>query len=286
MAADSRRQTQDCVTRLRETVGARTDTRPQRIKKDNEAIDKLQACFNESMNPLTDGGGKLRNIKTGLEVSEQVEKYMIHIRSNGSQARNCFVSECINDHNRFEAPRKKVKISNFASDTLEKSSSKTASQVAAGSRDLFGRLLYLSVENKIDVEKVFAYPLTPCPLSICHLDGSLLKTDKSKLFRMIESTITSIKPPYVDISVIDGGMLLQNLQTLPPNLPSTYRGLARSILVKACATPQNRIDLLFDSYKIPNLKTFQRRERQFYQSNFDFRSTAKETFRFLQSSKV
>ena len=109
------------TTGLKETVGARTDTRPQCIKKDNEAIDKLKACFNESMNPFTDGGGKLRNIKTGLEVSEQVEKYMINIR------RNCFVSECMNDHNRFEAPLKKVKISNFASDTLEKSSSKTAS---------------------------------------------------------------------------------------------------------------------------------------------------------------
>ena len=41
-------------------------------------------------------------------------------------------------------------------------------------RDLFGRLLGISLNEKIDIKKVLTFPLTPVPLSLCHIDGTIL----------------------------------------------------------------------------------------------------------------
>lgn len=44
-------------------------------------------------------------------------------------------------------------------------------------RDLFGRMLAISINENTDIEKILTYPLTPVPMSMCHLDGSIFKTD-------------------------------------------------------------------------------------------------------------
>ncbi|KAK2140160.1 hypothetical protein LSH36_1459g00001 [Paralvinella palmiformis] len=38
-----------------------------------------------------------------------------------------------------------------------------------GIRNLFGRLLYISTLERIDIEKVFKYLLTPMPLELSHI---------------------------------------------------------------------------------------------------------------------
>ncbi|GFX11449.1 hypothetical protein TNCV_2818831 [Trichonephila clavipes] len=53
-------------------------------------------------------------------------------------------------------------------------------------RDLFGRLLGISMTNKVDIEKVLGFPLTPIPTSMCHADGSICKTDKAQLIKVLE----------------------------------------------------------------------------------------------------
>jgi hypothetical protein len=58
-------------------------------------------------------------------------------------------------------------------------------------RDLFGRLLYLAAVQKWDIEKVIRNPLTPVPLSLCQIGGTMNKTDKSKLMHKLEEYQTS-----------------------------------------------------------------------------------------------
>ena len=48
-------------------------------------------------------------------------------------------------------------------------------------RDLFGSILFLALQKKVDMEAVLKYPLTPVPLSLCHADGTLHKTPRTKL---------------------------------------------------------------------------------------------------------
>ena len=48
-------------------------------------------------------------------------------------------------------------------------------------RDYFGSILFLALQRKIYMLEVLSFPLTPTPLSLSHADGTMLKTQKSKL---------------------------------------------------------------------------------------------------------
>ncbi|GFS64407.1 uncharacterized protein TNCV_3955781 [Trichonephila clavipes] len=63
-------------------------------------------------------------------------------------------------------------------------------------RDLFGRLLGISMTNKVDIEKVLRFPLTSIPTSMCHTGGSICKTDKAQLIKVFEK---KFKLPRIDI---------------------------------------------------------------------------------------
>ena len=95
-------------------------------------------------------------------------------------------------------------------------------------RDLFGRLLYLAVRLDLDLKDILSYPLSPVPLSLAHVDGTLHKTDKSKLLKKLEVRVSSEKPSEVHVSVIDGMFLIRSLV----NLPSTYGEIASVLPTK------------------------------------------------------
>ena len=46
--------------------------------------------------------------------------------------------------------------------------------------------------KKVDMGEVLKYPLTPIPLSLCHVDGTMLNTPKSKLLQYMESQVETI----------------------------------------------------------------------------------------------
>ena len=43
-------------------------------------------------------------------------------------------------------------------------------------RNLFGSILYLAPQRKIDMGEVLTYPLTSVPRSLCHIDSKMNKT--------------------------------------------------------------------------------------------------------------
>ena len=54
---------------------------------------------------------------------------------------------------------------------------------------IFGSILFLSLQHKIDMEEVLSYPFTPIPLSLCHVDGLKQTTSKVKILYELESRI-------------------------------------------------------------------------------------------------
>ena len=92
-------------------------------------------------------------------------------------------------------------------------------------RDLFGSILFLALQRKIDMAEVLSFPLTPTPLSLSHADGTMLKTQKSKLMEELESRIFSEKPNHVDVIIIDAMFFLH----LWKDLPATFGTIANTL---------------------------------------------------------
>ena len=60
------------------------------------------------------------------------------------------------------------------------------------------------MEKRIDIAEILKYPLTPVPLSMCHIDGTMASTQKD-----------AIVPPYIDFSVLDGMCFLRTIGEFP-----------------------------------------------------------------------
>ena len=128
-------------------------------------------------------------------------------------------------------------------------------------RDLFGSILFLALQRKIDMAEVLSFPLTPTPLSLSHADGTMLKTQKSKLMEELESRIFSEKPNHVDVIIIDAMFFLH----LWKDLPATFGTIARFLLIKAFAQKGNNIHLVFDKVVSPSVKDCECDSRLGYQ---------------------
>ena len=156
-----------------------------------------------------------------------------------------------------------------------------------GTRDLFGRLLYLAATNEIDLEMVFEYPLTPMPLSLAHIDGSINKTDKAKLMHKLEEKVESDKPPTVDACVIVAMFLIRTLT----NVPATFGQLAILILNKVLDYAA-RVDFVCDRYESPSIKGIEHELHGSHQAEAEFNITGPDqklssnfsTFKQIQNS--
>ena len=108
----------------------------------------------------------------------------------------------------------------------------------------------LSTVQNIDLDTVFAYPLTPVPLSLAHVNSSINKTDKSKLFQKLEGMVDSTCPPeLVDVVIVDAMFLFHTLL----NLPAIYGEIAQIILSRLCEM-HHRINLVCDTHQTPSIK--------------------------------
>ena len=50
------------------------------------------------------------------------------------------------------------------------------------------------MQQKIDMAEVLKYPLTPVPLCLSHVDGSVNSTPKSNLLNYIDSQFVTVPP--------------------------------------------------------------------------------------------
>ncbi|CAG9773592.1 unnamed protein product [Ceutorhynchus assimilis] len=185
------------------------DLEPNRIKKSTLQLQQFINGIEKNLNPFTTDleSELLYNISSGEAVAESIRDCLLNVESIGSTLRQSFIAECAVDKSRFELAIKRNKMYTFT-DSMKKKKVTVAGKVqeVRKQRDLFGRLLGLSFEQQINIEKVFTYPLTPVPLSLCHIDGNICKTNKSILMKCLEQKIESEKPERIDAVIIDGSI--------------------------------------------------------------------------------
>ena len=107
-----------------------------------------------------------------------MEKYILTLFKCGEEKRDVFLSECSSTSERFIKSIRKTTNATFASNNFErKIKSKKAAelQVTKRTRELFGRLFYLSATNGIDLKSALSFPSLP----------DVLHTQREQLEKMI-----------------------------------------------------------------------------------------------------
>ena len=87
--------------------------------------------------------------------------------------------------------------------------------------------IMITKEHGIDLESILAYPITEFPQSIASADGTMAKTDKSKLANKLEKyqqCLTREQLLEITASLIDGGAFLYSAPGNTLRIP-TYADL-------------------------------------------------------------
>ena len=236
------------------------DLKPYKIKKDNIGVNKILDLVGETMNPFDSTIEKkhLYNTATGKSVKKETLEFLLSIKETGNQIRESFTKECRDDPKRFEQPINRRKLITFRTENGKKISSKDGKLVAACMvRDIFGSVLRLSLENSIGMAEVLRYPLTPLPLSISHVDGTMLKAPKSTLLKYLEAKVKSDPPTSIDVTIIDA-MFFMHLQV---NLPDTFGGVAKYLLTSLMKFDGKEIHFVTEKWVSPSIKDCERDNR-------------------------
>ena len=210
------------------------ELKQSRIEKDKSDLLKLIDTAKGTMNPFNFNLDKntLYNIGTGKGASTETSDFLLNYKKIGETAKEQFIQEVISSLERFEQPIKRQKVRTFASDLGVKKLTSKDNKIKAVTmmKDLFGSILCMSIERDIDLKVIFSYPLTPVPLSLGHLDGTIHKTPKAALLGHLEKFAVSEKLNKKSATIVDA-MFYLRLQT---NLPETFGGVSRHIFKALC----------------------------------------------------
>ncbi|GFW80337.1 hypothetical protein TNCV_2944701 [Trichonephila clavipes] len=202
---------------------------------------------------------QLINISSERAVLPPVEAFLLNIEKNGDYQRKTFFSECLSDINRFEKLIKKISIDNFSKDYEKKRKVKVGGKIQEIKiqRDLFGRMLGISMDYNVDISNILSYPITSVPLSMCHLDGTICKTNKSDLMKCLEKEVQHEQRHHIDVLIIDGLFLLHTMK----NVPKTFGNISKKLLQMVTHLKASRIDVIFDQYFTPSIKDYEYSQR-------------------------
>ncbi|GBP70315.1 hypothetical protein EVAR_52334_1 [Eumeta japonica] len=128
-----------------------SELKSSRIRKSHQQVEKFTRTLQQYMNPFDNSldADKLYNITTGEAAAQNTTDFLLNVESRGETLRDNFITEVIERHARFQEPIKKNPVFTF-------STVKEKKKVVLGGkvqelrlqRDLFGRLLALSLEKK------------------------------------------------------------------------------------------------------------------------------------------
>ena len=131
---------------------------------------------------------------------------------------------------------------------------------AKGTRDMFGRLLFLKVFQRFS--KVFSCPLLPDPPCFANPDGSLRQSPKSKVIHFLKNGLRTTPPEQVRVFIADG-MFLVHIYIANC---STYGDLVRKLISSLMNSTTERVDLCFDVFESLGIKDIEHKERGYSES--------------------
>jgi len=200
------------------------------------------------------------SLSSGITATDEVQKDLLDAKNVGQSCLQRFVKDRIeSDDVGFYNVLKKNKLRTF--DVKKKTSTmKVNGQKIAirADRETFARLLSIQQKRNVDLREVMRYELCVLPLSLANYDGTLRKTQKSKLFKHLESVIPETEEIQTDCPNIFDGMVL--LQKLPPTL-ATFGNLSDYLLKKILSGGSRVAFFVTDFYLENSVKSMERDRR-------------------------
>jgi len=232
-----------------------------RRKTDEKAVAEIESLIEGWNNPFTEGK-PLVSLSTASQAPADVKDDLMNAKQVGEEAYKLFKEE------RLEAatPKKKFhdkiklkKLKTFTS-LCNKKKVKTdgRTMILKADRSLFGRIIILGQNRKIEIRELLQYSLGPMPWSLATPEGLPRKTNKATLANHLQKDVQLADSlPRNSASIIDGMSLVQKLAV---GGQTTFRMIASSLLSMALReSPQSkRIDIVFDTYREISIKNAER----------------------------
>lgn len=254
------------------SVATHKESSANRITRDEQDIQKLMNCFTSGLmtNPFSeDAGEELLNFATGVVLPTDIAENLIESTEKGCEQMDTFVKKRLDtSEESFWDPIPNLNIKTFST-TTKKTKIKTASDkfiTVSADRDLFGRLLIVSNARKVNLKEVLSYELSTVPFALAHQDGSLRKTAKSVLAKLLEKQV-EVLPRLLSssletISIIDGMAMVQMLKSAGAG---TFGELATkyftSITAPLSQSNCDEVHIIFDQYWETSIKGGERQRR-------------------------
>ena len=170
------------------------ELKSHRMNKNCQDLEKLINGIAETMNPFSGLIDKnyLFNIVTGKATQKKTATFLLDIMETGRKTRDQVIEDSVKDSGRFSRSIKRQKIENYATQAGRfKVTRVSDKKLVTVTRDLIGSILFHILQAKVDMGEVLRYLLILVPLSLCHHDGTMQNTPKSKLLVALENRINS-----------------------------------------------------------------------------------------------
>ncbi len=235
-----------------------------RIKKDEEAVRSIvDKLLNVVVNPFKESQ-ELVSLTSGVVAPENIQNDLLKAKQVGENSvnetiKNRLLSLNVNLHD----PMPKHNLGTFSKLTESKTKSKKDQRIIElkADRNLFARLLVIAKQRNIDLDDVLTYELGPFPWSISAVFGTMQKTTKSLLSKVVlkEGDFLLQAAPPNSAYLID---MMAFIQRSARGTPKTFGGLADKFLRDLTSIDSKRIDLVCDRYPEISIKSDERESRK------------------------
>lgn len=214
-------------------------------------------CIKEAINPFDANLDqcKLFNLSTGRAASQETTDFLLSVRENGHEKLASFSEACKEDMSYFEKPITKNKPKTFANELYQHTKSSKGKQITEIKieRNIVCQMLDTALQNELDLNTVFSFPLTMTPHSLAHYDGTIHSyANKGDLIQILQAKVNepTTSPTDIKIEIIDGLDFLRSLI----EYPYLYGRMANFVLEKLCQTSASEIYIIFDKYENPSIR--------------------------------
>ena len=198
---------------LQGTSLSHPDLHKTRIKRNESDVSSLVDLLeNDWINPFQQDPSDLVCVSTGAVAPDQVCSDLLSAKKKGEEAYTLFQEQRLAKGEAFYDTIPKLQLKTFSSLKHKLVRGSNKENVLKADQRVFGTMVLIAENRKLDMRDVFSHPLGPLPWALANADGTMKKTSKSALGQHLEGKVAPAEEvPYPRATLIDAMALIQKL---------------------------------------------------------------------------